>query len=698
MRVLKSFKEFLFSKLVRNTFITFLFLLSTELIVRLITDITVNYGILRIILSSFFISLFINIICSYFNKTVAKIIRIIMSLAISIYVFVETGLFNYLGFYMGIGNSEQGTKTLQYISDFFKSLTLKYYYIFIPFLVVLIYYILIDKRLSRFEKIKNSRRIGIKRIIPTIITLIIMFIVGLGYYFTLVSPSLQNKLQTIKNKSLFLYPENSNLSVSQFGVLMYGLTDINSYIFNIGPVEDVIFDTEKKDEYVEPDFDRKINDEAWNRLIANEKNSTYNQLNKYFINRNITSKNDYTGIFKDKNLIVVMMESVNEISINKEYFPNIYKIYSEGISFKNNYSPRNNCSTGNNEMTVMTSLYSINNTCTANSYKNNEYFQAIFNMFKNAGYSATSYHSYTDHYYSRHTIHPNMGSDKFYNVKDLGMQYNDLVYEEWPSDLAFFETALPKFINQEKFMSFMITVTTHQTYHVPSEFGDKNVDMFSETGYDKTTKRYLSKMVELDKGLGHLLDELERTGKMEDTVIVLFADHYPYGLTKSQINKVLDYDVTKRLEVDRTPMVIYNSEIEPQVVEKYTSIIDLLPTILNMFDVDYDPRLYLGTDIMSENDGRVAFSDGSWQDEVGFYKSTTTKFTTTNDDNKTYTTDELVSINKEISNKQKMSALAIRNNYFKYLNEGLEKYKKEIQEEQTQQLENSQELNDNVNS
>lgn len=674
---LETFKEFIFSKMVRNTIMLLLFLFSTELIVRLVTDTFIGYGILRIGISSLILSLIISLISSYFNKVIGKIFKIVFCIIVTFYTFVEVGLYNYIGFYMGIGNSEQGTKTLSYIGDLIKSLKPTYYLLIIPLVLIILYYCLIDKKLLKFEEKKKSKKVGIKKITPTIVTIVLISIFSFLYYITLVVPGMQNKLQTIKNTSLFKYPENSNLSVTQFGVLVYGLTDINSYIFNITADEISFVSNNKSNNNVITDYSRTIDDSAWNALIDNETNSTYNKLNNYFINREITSKNEYTGIFKDKNLIVILLESVDEIAINKEYFPNIYKIYNEGISFINNYSPRNNCSTGNNEMTVMTSLYSINNTCTANKYKKNEYFQAIFNMFNNSGYSTSSYHSYTDKYYSRHTIHPNMGSSKFYGVKDLGMEYDEK-YEEWPSDLTFFETAMPYYINEDKFMAFMTTVTTHQTYNVPSTLGDKYLDLFENTEYSTTTKRYLSKMTELDKALGYMLEELDRAGKLEDTVIALFADHYPYGLTNAQINTVLDYDVNVRQEVDRTPMVIYNSTIKPVKVEKYTSLVDLLPTLLNMFDIDYDPRLYLGNDIMDgKYFGRVQFVDGSWQDSVGFYKATNGKFTETNDEGKTYTTDEILAINNDIILKQQMSALAIKNNYFEYLNEGLEKYKVE---------------------
>lgn len=670
---LNTFKEFIFSRLVRNTIILFVFLFSLEILVRLVTFIEMGYGVLRIFISSLILAILISLISSYFHKKINLFIKILISGLVTIYTFLEVGLYNYIGFYMGIGNGGQGVKNLSYIADFFKSLKPTYYLLLIPFIILILYYIFLDKKFLKYDEIKNNK---MKKIVLSISLILIVFL-SFIYYLTLVMSVMQNKLQSISNKSLFKYPENSNLSVSQFGVIVYGLTDINSHIFNINGDDEILMSNSSDKEEKVTNYTRHINDNSWKKLINNETNKTLNNLNNYFINREITPKNEYTGIFKDKNLIVILLESVNEIAINEEYFPNIYKLYNEGISFRNNYSPRNNCSTGNNEMASMTSLYSINNVCTANKYKNNVYPEAIFNMFKNNGYTTTSYHSYTDKYYSRHTIHPNMGSTKFYGVIDLKMEYSN-VYEEWPSDLTFFETAMPYYVKDDKFMAYMTTVTTHQTYNVPSTFGDKYVELFENTEYSKTVKRYLSKMIELDKALGYMLDELKRLNKLEDTVIALFADHYPYGLTNSQINTVLDYDVNERMEVDRTPMVIYNSSVKPMKIEKYTSIIDLLPTLLNLFDLEYDPRLYIGNDIMSDYAGRVAFVDGSWQDEVGYYKATSGKFTITNNEGKTYTTEEIIEINNEISNEQKMSRLAIKNNYFKYLFDGLIEYKDEV--------------------
>ena len=272
------------------------------------------------------------------------------------------------------------------------------------------------------------------------------------YYSTLKLDFMQNELQSISNVDLFIYPENSNLSVSQFGVITYGITDIFSGIFKLDKAATYEYEYKYNDHNTPVnDFTRHINDDAWKNLIENEASITYNNLNNYFINHEITPKNEYTGIFGDKNLIVILMESIGEIAIHPELFPNIYKLYSEGITFKNNYSPRNSCSTGNNEMASMTSLYTINNTCTANTYKKNTYFQSIFNHFNSLGYATSSYHNYAEFYYSRRIIHPNMGSTTYRNAADLKIKWSAL-YEEWPSDVDLIETATPYFINEDKFM------------------------------------------------------------------------------------------------------------------------------------------------------------------------------------------------------------------------------------------------------
>ena len=689
-------KKFFKNRVVLSTMILSAFTYITEMIVRIFTGAPFNdFAVVRILLSSIIISLFVSFIGHFLPKLGQRILNIIYILFVGIYNFAEFGLSSYIGFFMGIGNADQGTKVGEFIRDFFSSYKVIHYTILIPLIIFLIYYIFIDRFVTKNIK-RNSEFTLIQKIYIEVVTVVIIIILSSAYYATIRLDNFKNKLQTESNYGLWLYPENSNLTVNNFGVLMFGFCDIKAsilhidadYVMNLNLNKSVIENKENNNEVVPVDLERKIDDTSWKELISKTNDGTFKSLNNYFINRSITPKNDMTGKFKDKNLIIIMMESVNEIAIyNEEYFPTLYKMYHEGISFKNNYSPRNNCSAGNNEFTVLSSLFTINNTCTANTYASNKYPEAVFNIFNNAGYKTSAYHDYTQKFYRRSKILPNLGANKYYGVEDLKIPYSTNYTEADDKDM--FIAAQKYYMNEDKFMAYFATVTPHQSYIDSQICSERYYKKYRDLGYSSNLSRYLSKMQVMDEAFQELLKQLEETDKLKDTVIAVFGDHFPYGLTDSQINEFLEknnagYTInrnsTTNKNVDKTPMFIYNSEMEPLVVEDYTTIIDLLPTLLNMFDLEYDPRLYLGTDIFSNtHSSRAVFADGSWTNERGYYHAPNSSMKYLEGAEK-YTDKELMYINQEISNRQKMSASAIKSNYFNYLGDSLKKYQKKDEE------------------
>ncbi len=705
-------KKALTNRLIYNTLVLFVFTFLIEFLIRIFTGVELfDAATVRILLSSLIIALIWSFIGHFFNKTTHRVLNGIYVVVVGLFEFIELGLFNYLGFFMGVGNSDQGTKVMDYIRDYLQSMHPEYW--LIPFFTVLmvVYLCTLDRKILKNKKRNKSLNLVQKIYIEVVTVVVIALLCGV-YYLTVKSTKMQNELQSESNYSVWLFPENSNLAVNNFGVLVYFYRDLNSQIKHIDA--DYVLQLEMKEQEKQnkkttqkttkktttkpadpnvpvKDYSRNIDDTAWNMLIKNTTDDTKKTLNNFFINRPITQKNDYTGMFEGKNLIVILLESVNEIAIlNSEYFPTMSKLYNEGMSFRNNFSPRNNCSTGNNELTVLTSLFTINNTCTANTYANNSYFEAAFQIFKNKGYSANGFHDYTLKYYWRNKYMKNMGADKFYSVKDLGIPYDDK-YEEWPDDADMFKQAKQYYMNKKPFFAYFASVSTHQTYNVPSTLGDKYRSKYEKLGYSKTLSRYLSKMQVWDEALAELLKELEEAGELDNTVIAMFGDHFPYGLTDNQVNEFLkknnagytiNRNSTTEKNVDRTPLIIYNSASKPVVVNDYTTILDLLPTLFNLFNMDYDPRLYLGTDIFSEDHvSRAVFADGSWMDENGFYYAPSSKLTLVDNAKKKYTTAELKTINTDIKTRQKMSASAIKSNYFKYLGEGLKKYQAEIDKE-----------------
>lgn len=664
-----------------NFIIIFISTFGIDIILRLIRGSNIfNWAVFRMFLSSLLISYIVSWVFTRFKEKITIVLNLLFSLIISVYAVLQLSFFSYVGTYMSFKTSEQAYKVMEFLGEFLASIDLIYLLELIPFGLLIIYYFIlmpILKKFFNFEiKLVNDKKRTkfVRRIIKVSVVVFLIFM----YYITLISPFMQSKYQIENNLEVFLNPENQSVAVDQLGITMFFITDLNSVIFNLEPpIEKVPLDPVKKPEPEEvTDYTRVIDDTAWLKVIEKEKNSRLKQLHHYFISREITPKNEYTGIFKDKNVIFIMMESVSLLGINEEYFPTLYKLWDEGISFSNFYSPRNQCPTGNNEMTAMVGLYTINNVCTANAYRRNTYPQAVFNLFKNEGYYVSSYHNYVDQFYYRNQIHRNAGSEKYYNSRALKMK--NVQIREWPSDVELFEKGLPYFVDQEKFMSFMTTVTGHSRYDVSSVYGDKNIHLFDEPNLSMHVKRYYSKIYETDLGLKYLLEELERKGKLDDTVLVLFGDHQPYALGDKRQIDILGEDAGRNKNLDKTPFIIYNSQIEGQHIDKYVSIIDILPTILNMFDLNYDPRYYVGEDIFNDKvHHRAIFTDGSWQDEIGFYNAATDKFILNDPENieNAYTDEEIILIKKEIRQRQKMSTLAIKNNYFANLDEALQKYK-----------------------
>lgn len=684
-------KKFIKNRVVLNTIILTIFTFLTEMVVRIFTGAPFNdFAVLRILLSSLILGLFISFIGHFLPKLGQRILNIIYCLFIGIYEFAEFGLSSYIGFFMGIGNADQGTKVGEFIKDFFSSYKPVHYTILIPLIIFLIYYLVFDRLVNKNTK-RNTEMNMLQKVYIEVVTVVIIVLLSGCYYATIRLDNFRNKLQTESNYSLWLYPENSNLTVNNFGVAVFGFCDIKAsilgidadYVMNLESANPKIEAPKKEEEVVPEDMERKIDDTAWKSLASSTNDSTYKTLNNYFMNRQVTPKNEYTGLFEGKNLIIIMMESVNEIAIyNKEYFPTLYKMYHEGKSFKNNYSPRNNCSTGNNEFTVLSSLFTINNTCTANAYASNKYPEAVFNVFNNAGYKTSGYHDYTQKFYKRAKTIPNLGANKYYGVEDLKMPYSTDYTEADDKDM--FIAAQKYYMDEDKFMAYFATVTPHQSYIDSQICSDRYYDKYRDLGYSSNLSRYLSKLQVMDEAFAELLSELDKSGKLEDTVIAVFGDHFPYGLADSQINEyfnrnnagyTINRNSTANKNVDKTPMFIYNSGSEPLVVEDYTTIIDLLPTLLNLFNLDYDPRLYLGTDVFSKSHAsRAVFADGSWTNERGYYHAPNSSMKYL-DGADAYSNEELMYINQEISTRQKMSASAIKSNYFNYLGEGLKKNK-----------------------
>ena len=668
-------KKLLINRWLKNYLFFLINLIIIEVLFIFLDGATISKSIVRIVLFNNILAVLLSFFMSFAKDKLNKILLAILLFIFTFYAFVQLGFNNFLGVYASFNTSSQLGAVIDYIREFILSFKWTYYLMFIPFILNIVLLFIIKKYNLKDDFKEKSK-------LQRFLTLLVLLIISSSlFYGSLKIKFLQNKYQMISNTNLFLNPNPPTMAVRQLGIMAFGISDIKTFIIPTAESRELLdYELKKQEEEYNIKYARVIDDTIFNQIIKDEKDEDYNTLNKYFINQSITPKNDYTGMFEGKNVIVIMMESVNDIIINEEYYPNFYKLYSEGWHWKNNYSPRNSCATGNNELSGLISQYTIYNMCTANNFKNNKYFTSMFNLFNNKGYYTASFHNYTEQYYYRATIHPNLGSQKYYGVESLKIPYSN-EYRNWSSDADLMTKYLEIIDTYDKnvpFMNWITTVSSHQPYGVSSILGDKYYNMFKGKGYSSDLMRYMSKLKVVDDALGILINGLEERGILDDTVIVLYGDHYPYAISKDNINKVLNYNLDD-YEVERVPFVIYNSKVSPTEYEDYTSYLNILPTIANLCNLDYDPRFYMGSDLLGDSyESKVVFADGSWKNEKVYYNASNGKLIKYQED--AYTEEEIMDITSKVRNQIDVSNRVIKSNYFNYLENKFKEYQNKEEE------------------
>ena len=457
------------------------------------------------------------------------------------------------------------------------------------------------------------------------------------------------------------------LTVSKFGLVTTMRLDVKRTITNfeeilvIAPTnddsEEVQIPEEKKIEYNIMDID-------FDSLIANEKNATIRGMHEYFKSVKPTNKNDYTGMFEGKNLIVFVAEAYSPIALNEKYTPTLWKLYNEGFQFTNFYTPYYFVSTSDGEYTSLLSLLPKSGVWSMERSAKISLPFTYAHLFGKLGYEARAYHDGTYKYYGRNLSHPNMG----YTYKACGNGLK-ITCKKWPqSDVEMIEATADEYINSEHYVTYYMTVSGHLAYNfmggnASSTKHKKEVaDLYAST----PIIAYIAAQMEFDQALKLLIDKLEANGTLANTVIAITADHYPYGLEDADIKGYADYIEDFKFDVHKNNFLLWNSEMkEPIVVDKVAYQVDALPTILNLFGIEYDSRLLMGTDIMSDSDPLVIYNNRSWITDKGRYNANNKKFTPFNGSE--VSQEYIEKINSIVANKYSMSTLILDKNYYKYV-------------------------------
>ena len=364
-------------------------------------------------------------------------------------------------------------------------------------------------------------------------------------------------------------------------------------------------------------------------FIKTKKSNNYEDINFLEEEYNKEEENystSYTGKYKDKNLILLQLEGTDNWLITEKDTPTLYNMMNNSINFTNHYSYYNGGgSTFNSEFAVNTGFITpLSYTQNAYTFNKNYFPYSLANLFKASDYSVNAFHMNDSEYYSRGTNYKNWGYENYYGLKDLGT-YKDDSYT-LDRELILNETFQGKMFNNEKFVDYIITYSGHLPFTTEKGVCKKLVieDILAEEKLEELPKDYIlpemteedcarRQAKETDYMVELLLNTLQEKGLIENTVIVVFTDHYLYTLSDQTI---LDkYKETSNNLINKTPFFIWDNGETKKKITSVTSQLNIMPTLLNLFGLEYHPNYYIGEDALNNNyHGIVFFSDYSWYD------------------------------------------------------------------------------------
>ena len=405
--------------------------------------------------------------------------------------------------------------------------------------------------------------------------------------------------------------------------------------------------------------------------IAETESGTIANLAAYCATLEPSMSNEYTGLFEGKNLIMITAEAFTAEAIDPVITPNLYRLATRGINFTDSYVPATAGTIGGEFSHIFgllpqdggVSFYHM--ACRGNTYL------TMSQRLNALGYYGMAFHNNDYQYYTRNVTHNLLGYSEGYMGWGNGLEsYIDPVWPE--SDLQMMEATIPMYIDQQPFNIYYMSVSGHSNY-------SRYANAQSRAHWDETAslegqcsdtiRAYIACQVDLDRAVGYLLEQLEAEGILDDTVIAICADHYPYGLDNEHLSELYGYEVTNTVLRDHNRLILWCGCLEdedPIIVDTPTMSIDMLPTLLNLFGIEYDSRLLPGRDVFSDAMPLYFNAGYDWRTDLGTYLSSRATFYP-NDPDAEIPEGYVEAVRAIVANRINYCSGVLSSNYFRYL-------------------------------
>ena len=592
---MKLIKNYLYSHL--DLIVFSMLLMVYDLMLRFFCGLTL--GKLPIIVN-FLILFLIYGALSLIPMVIRKPLELVSLLLAGIYVFAQTLHYEFFMSFFSFNKATVMGELKGVMSEVFTKLSVSHLLFLIPFILFALFIV--------FYKYKDTN--DLKMYVLRVLVLVLA--ISMGYFGKdllhkrLVNREIENEEGWLSDAYIYDSIYSNDKFVDRFGVYDYIYKDIRRVI-----------DQKSMIEYSEED-------------LAN--------LEEFVDRYSVTSSNEYSGMFKDKNLILILCESLNNYPLDKEELcPTLYKLANEGYYFTRYYAPIYQSATGDSEFISETSMMpSIDYGTTSYTFQNNAYPYALASLFKQENYQANSYHSYIAQFYNRELFHAQLGFTTFYDMDRLGLVRPEGYIDgtNWIYDEDLLLATLEHTNTDSRFFDFVISASGHMPYEEDRYEYQEFLEIINNSSYtdlDSESKCYLAGQMHLDRGLKLLMEKLEEKGILDDTVIMIFGDHYPYGLsTPESIETVVKETGFNQY---RVPFIIYNSEIKGEKIDTLASTFDIYPTIVNLFGLDSTNSYKVGRDVFDSNGERfVPFMDRSVLADTFYYDSSSNSVVSLSED------------------------------------------------------------------
>ena len=630
--------------IIKKTLIWFGIILFLEILFILVISkdmsgqLCVNIG-----LSSLIFSIFLTVLTSLGNRKINTITTGGVLLILGILYATQAVFYKIFKVYFSLYNL-----TLQdQLSTFWKetiTFLIRYFYCILLFMIPFIIFLMIHKKINLSHNNWQKE-----------VALVIILIGSISIRNVLID---FNKEKNYSTYDIYHNVNNISMSIKKIGVLNTYLLEIKRIGIGFTPetITPVILEEKQRTE-------KTYDENKMNLVFSDINQESIQQINQYIEKEESTLKNDYTGMFEGYNIVYITAESFSEIGIREDVTPTLYKLTHSGFIFHNFYTP-NNLSTIGGEFQSLTGLYPDYSILRRWRDGTNYFPFGLGTMFQKYGYHTYAYH---DNQYNFQDRNQYLTSQGFTNYLACGNGLEERMNcNHWPqSDVEMIQVTTPDYIGKEEpFLAYYMTVSGHFAYTFNGNYiASKNRDLVEEMEGGEPSKAYVATQIELDRALELLIKTLEEKKQLDHTVIVLMADHYPYELDTNSINQLSSYE-RNDMEINHNALILWNSKLETKEIDKPCMSVDVLPTIYNLFGMEYDSRLFSGKDILSNSFGIAVLSDRSWVTEKGIYNASTKEFQKTGEE---VEEDYIEKVNQLVNNRLNISRLILENDYYRTL-------------------------------